>query len=89
VTGPEREAVARLREWGMVDAFRAVYDDERLFTYWDYRRGDFHQHRGMRIDLVLVTEPLARRVTWALVDRNARKGQQPSDHAPVLVDLTD
>jgi len=89
VTGPEREAVARLREWGMVDAFRAVYDDDRLFTYWDYRRGDFHQHKGMRIDLVLVTEPVARRVTWALVDRNARKGQQPSDHAPVVVDLGD
>jgi exodeoxyribonuclease III len=89
VTGPEREAVARLREWGMVDAFRAIYDDDRLFTYWDYRRGDFHQHRGMRIDLVLVTEPVAQRLTWALVDRNARKGQQPSDHAPVLIDFAD
>jgi len=89
VTGPERDAVGRLRDWGMVDAFRAVYSDDRLFTYWDYRRGDFHQHRGMRIDLALVTEPLARRITWALVDRNARKGQGPSDHAPLLVDLED
>jgi exodeoxyribonuclease III len=89
VTGPERDAVGRLRDWGMVDAFRAVYPDDRLFTYWDYRRGDFHQHRGMRIDLALVTEPLARRITWALVDRNARKGQGPSDHAPLLVDLED
>ena len=89
VTAPEREAVARLREWGMVDAFRAVYDDDRLFTYWDYRRGDFHEHRGMRIDLALVTQPLARRISWAVVDRNARKGKQPSDHAPLLVDFTD
>jgi exodeoxyribonuclease III len=88
VTAPERDAVAHLRDWGMVDAFRAVYPDDRLFTYWDYRRGDFHQHRGMRIDLALVTEPLARRITWALVDRNARKGQGPSDHAPLLIDLT-
>jgi exodeoxyribonuclease III len=89
VTGPEREAVARIREWGMVDAFRAVYDDSRLFTYWDYRRGDFHEHRGMRIDLVLVTQPLAERISWAVVDRNARKGKLPSDHAPLLVDFTD
>jgi exodeoxyribonuclease-3 len=81
--------VARLRDWGLVDAFRACYDDDRLFTYWDYRRGDFHQHRGMRIDLVLVTEPLRARLVWALVDRNARKGQQPSDHAPVFIDVAD
>jgi exodeoxyribonuclease-3 len=89
VTGPEREAVAQLRDWGLVDAFRAVYpDDEQLFTYWDYRAGDFHQHRGMRIDLVLVSAPVADRVRWALVDRNARKGKLPSDHAPLLVDLS-
>jgi exodeoxyribonuclease III len=87
VTAPERDAVGRLRDWGLVDAFRAVYEDPSLFTYWDYRRGDFHEHRGMRIDLVLVTRPVAARVTWALVDRNARKGTQPSDHAPLVVDL--
>jgi exodeoxyribonuclease-3 len=89
VTEPERLAVHRLLDWGMVDAFRALYDQDRLYTYWDYRRGDFHQHRGMRIDLVLVTQPVADRVIWALVDRNARKGQQPSDHAPVFIDLAD
>jgi exodeoxyribonuclease-3 len=89
VTPPERAAVTALEDWGLVDAFRAVYDQDRLFSYWDYRRGDFHEHRGMRIDLVLVTRPVAERVSWALVDRNARKGQQPSDHAPVVVDLAD
>ncbi len=89
VTEPERVAVRRLEEWGLVDTFRQVYDQERLFSYWDYRGGDFHQGRGMRIDLVLATPPVAERVTWALVDRNARKGKQPSDHAPVLVDLRD
>lgn len=88
VTEPEREAVAELCRWGLQDVFRRVYpDDDRLFTYWDYRAGDFHQHRGMRIDLVLATAPVAQRVRWAVVDRNARKGQQPSDHAPVVVDL--
>jgi exodeoxyribonuclease III len=89
VTEPERAAVAALEEWGLVDAFRLVYDQDGLFSYWDYRRGDFHQHRGMRIDLVLVTPPLAARVHWAIVDRNARKGQGPSDHAPVVVDFSD
>ena len=87
VTEPERNAIGKLREWGLVDAFRELYPDTNLFTYWDYRRGDFHQHRGMRIDLALVTRPLADRITWSVVDRNARKGQQPSDHAPLLVDF--
>jgi exodeoxyribonuclease-3 len=90
VTPEERSAVAALGAWGLSDAFRLVHpDDDRLFSYWDYRRGDFHEHRGMRIDLVLVTRPVAARVTWAVVDRNARKGTQPSDHAPVIVDLRD
>ncbi len=87
VTPAERTAVARLREWGLVDAFRELYDGDSLFTYWDYRRGDFHQHRGMRIDLALVTEPLAKALTWGIVDRNARKGKQPSDHAPLVIDI--
>ena len=60
VTEPERAAVRRLCEWGMVDVFRSLYPDDQLFSYWDYRGGDFHQHRGMRIDLVLATAPLAR-----------------------------
>jgi exodeoxyribonuclease-3 len=90
VTDSERKAVARLEEWGLHDTFRRVYPDaDRLFSYWDYRAGDFHQHRGMRIDLVLATKPVLDRVTWAVVDRNARKGSQPSDHAPVIVDLHD
>lgn len=90
VSEPEREAVKRLQQWGLEDAFRVRYPDtERLYTYWDYRAGDFHEGRGMRIDLVLVSKPLAERVSWALVDRNARKGKLPSDHAPVIVDFDD
>ena len=89
VTDPERAAIKRLEHWGLVDTFRRIYDGEHLYSYWDYRGGDFHQGRGMRIDLVLATEPVAERVTWAIVDRNARKGKQPSDHAPVVVDLRD
>jgi exodeoxyribonuclease-3 len=88
VTEPERTAVAALVHWGLVDVFRELYADEGLYTYWDYRAGDFHQHRGMRIDLVLATPPLASRARWAVVDRNARKGKQPSDHAPLVVDFS-
>jgi exodeoxyribonuclease-3 len=90
VTEPERRAITRLTEWGLVDLFRRVYpDNDRLYTYWDYRKGDFHQHRGMRIDHAFGTRPVAERVQWAVVDRNARKGSGPSDHAPLIVDLAD
>jgi exodeoxyribonuclease III len=84
---PERRALARLEDWGLRDAFREHYAEDRLYSYWDYRAGDFHQHRGMRIDLLLLSASLADAVDWALVDRNARKGKQPSDHAPVFVDV--
>jgi exodeoxyribonuclease III len=88
VTEPERAAVRKLEDWGLVDAFRHQYPDtDKLYSYWDYRAGAFHQHRGMRIDLVLVTQPLAEKITWATIDRNARKGKQPSDHTPVIIDI--
>jgi exodeoxyribonuclease III len=83
----ERAALGRLLAWGLQDAFRLVYQQDRLYTWWDYRAGDFHNHRGMRIDLVLVTAPLAATTRWALIDRNARKGKLPSDHAPLVIDF--
>jgi exodeoxyribonuclease-3 len=87
VSEPERQALGALEEWGLIDAFRRRYPEDRLYSYWDYRAGDFHEHRGMRIDLILLSKPLADTVTWALVDRNARKGKLPSDHAPVFADV--
>jgi exodeoxyribonuclease-3 len=87
VTAEERAALTRLREWGFTDAFRAIHPTEPCFTFWDFRGGDFHKGRGMRIDLAYVTAPIAERLTFATVDRNARKGEQPSDHAPVIFDL--
>lgn len=57
------------------------------FTYWDYRAGMFHNGMGMRIDLALLSQPLATVVRDAYIDREARKGPKPSDHAPVVVDL--
>lgn len=87
VSDAERAEVAALCEWGMVDLFRTHHPEGKLYSWWDYRAGDFHQGRGLRIDLVLATAAVASRCTFSVVDRNARKGQSPSDHAPVIVDL--
>jgi exodeoxyribonuclease III len=87
VTAPERAALAELVALGLHDVVRDRWPTERVFTYWDYRAGMFHQDLGMRIDLVLATAPVADRVRAAWVDRHARKGTGPSDHAPVIVDL--
>ena len=84
---PERAALTQLEAWGLQDAFRRQRPEAQLYSYWDYRAGMFHKHKGMRIDLILATAPLADSVSFALVDRQARKGTQPSDHAPVLVDV--
>jgi exodeoxyribonuclease III len=87
VTEPERAALADLQALGLRDVVRDRWPNERVFTYWDYRAGMFHQDLGMRIDLVLASQPVASRVQAAWVDRHARKGRGPSDHAPVIVDL--
>jgi exodeoxyribonuclease III len=87
VTAPEREALAALGTLGLRDVVRERWPAERVFTYWDYRAGMFHQDLGMRIDLLLASGDVAARVRAAWVDRQARKGKGPSDHAPVIVDL--
>ncbi len=87
VSPPERAALDALLEWGLVDTFRRVHDEPGLFSWWDYRAGNFHKRKGMRIDLLLASAPVADVVSFALIDRQARKGSQPSDHAPVLIDV--
>lgn len=87
VTPPEREALAALQRVGLHDVVRDRWPDERVYSYWDYRAGMFHQNLGMRIDLILASAPVAERAKAAWVDRLARKGTGPSDHAPVIVDL--
>ncbi len=87
VTPPERAALAELQAVGLRDVVRDRWPGKRVFSYWDYRAGMFHQDLGMRIDLVLAGGPVADRVRAAWVDRQARKGKGPSDHAPVIVDL--
>ena len=88
VSEPEREALARLRAWGLADAYRSVQPARGRFSWWDYRAGMFHRNEGMRIDLLYSTESVVARVVWAEIDREARKGPPtPSDHAPVVMDL--
>jgi exodeoxyribonuclease-3 len=87
VTEPERAALAELQSLGLRDVVRDRWPNERVFSYWDYRAGMFHRDLGMRIDLILAGTPVAERVRAAWIDRKARKGKGPSDHAPVLVDL--
>jgi exodeoxyribonuclease-3 len=103
VSPPEREALEELKAWGLVDVFRERHEEGGLYSWWDYRAGAFHKHLGMRIDLMLATKPLASRLSWVLIDRNARKGAtagraraahltgaaatQPSDHAPLVAEF--
>jgi exodeoxyribonuclease III len=83
----ERAALRDLATWGLIDAFRLHEQGGGHYSWWDYRAGAFHKGHGLRIDLILVTESLARRCRRVVIDREARKGAQPSDHAPVVIDL--
>ncbi len=88
VSPQERAALDAIKDVGLVDAFRLRQPEPRLFSWWDYRAGMFHKHQGMRIDLLLASGRLADRASFAMIDRNARKGKLPSDHAPLLVDFS-
>jgi exodeoxyribonuclease-3 len=88
VTPAERQALAGLRALGLRDVVPRPMKGPHPFTYWDYRAGAFPKDMGMRIDLVYASEAVAGRVDGAYVDREARKGHAPSDHAPVVVDLS-
>lgn len=84
----ERAAFRALCDWGLVDAYRAQHPEGERYSWWDYRAGNFHKNIGMRIDQCLVSAPLAARLVWSEIDREARKGKPtPSDHAPVVIDL--
>lgn len=87
---PERDRLGALVDWGLVDVFRQHYAEDGLFSWWDYRAGDFHKRKGMRIDLILASSGLAADSDLVLIDRNERKGPKddpPSDHAPVFADF--
>ncbi|HET9719917.1 MAG TPA: exodeoxyribonuclease III [Solirubrobacteraceae bacterium] len=88
VTREERMRLAEMLEAGMVDSYRALHPGEQQFTWWDYRAGNFHKGLGLRIDLALVSSDLRERLVSCRIDRNFRKGKKPSDHAPLLVELS-
>ena len=84
---PERTALAEVAAFGLVDLFRARNGDAKLYSWWDYRGVAFFKDQGLRIDLIFATRPLADRCTACTIDRAARKGQDASDHAPVIAIL--
>jgi exodeoxyribonuclease-3 len=86
-TDEERAALRRVQEWGLHDAFRAHRPEGGLYSWWDYRMSAFKKGRGLRIDHVFVTAPLLPRTTGASIDRDERAAANPSDHAPVLLEL--
>ena len=87
VSAPEREVFADLCAWGLTDVFRQLHPEPKVFSWWDYRNGSFHKDEGMRIDFLLATKSLLSEVEASSIDRNARKGEKPSDHVPVTITL--
>jgi len=84
---PERDKLAALSGWGLDDVFREHHEEAGLYSWWDYRDGNFHKRKGMRIDLILASASVRSTTERVFVDRNARKGKLPSDHAPVVADI--
>jgi exodeoxyribonuclease-3 len=84
VSGPERDALRVLESDGLVDLTRRLHPEETIYSWWDYRNGALHRGWGLRIDLLFVDQALAELATESYVDRDARKGEKPSDHAPVV-----
>jgi exodeoxyribonuclease-3 len=85
---PERAAFERLVALGLQDAFRMFPQAEKLYSWWDYRQMAFRRNRGLRIDHILLSAPLAARCTACEIDKLPRKWEQPSDHTPVVATLT-
>ncbi|MGH9944289.1 MAG: exodeoxyribonuclease III [Pyrinomonadaceae bacterium] len=84
---PEKEALERVREWGLVDAFRLHEQGTGLYSWWDYRAAGFRRNAGMRIDHVWVSSPLAAHCTASWIDKEPRRWERPSDHTPVLAEF--
>ncbi|MBX3162031.1 MAG: exodeoxyribonuclease III [Deltaproteobacteria bacterium] len=86
---PERAALAGVVQFGLVDLFRHHHGDAKLYSWWDYRGVSFFKDQGLRIDLMYGTQPVVARCTSCVIDRSARKGQDASDHAPVIAQIAD
>ena len=86
--GEVRSAMKNVLDWGLVDSFRLHHPEGGHYSWWDYRRLAFPKNDGMRIDQIYVTDALAKNCESAMIDRNERKGKQPSDHAPVIANFS-
>jgi exodeoxyribonuclease-3 len=86
-SGPERQAFSKLLALGLKDSFRLFEQAEKSFSWWDYRMMAFRRNHGLRIDHILLSAPLARKCTSSVIDRDMRKLERPSDHAPVMAAL--
>lgn len=84
---PERAGLAALCAWGLDDAFRSLHPDTRAYSWWDYRGAGFWKDHGLRIDHFLIDDAIAARLSACVIDREARKGPDASDHAPVVMTL--
>ena len=82
-----RGAFQRVLDWGFVDTFREQEPEAELYSWWDYRRLGFQRNDGLRIDFILATQPLVKKLEKAWIDRDERKGDKPSDHVPVLAEF--
>jgi len=87
VSPEERTWFRSITELGFTDGFRWLHPEEKSFSWWDYRELSFQKNRGLRIDFVLVSPPLQESLQTARMDREERKGEKPSDHVPVVVEL--
>jgi exodeoxyribonuclease-3 len=84
----EHEALARITSWGLHDLLRKHHEETGLFSWWDYRQLAFQKNNGLRIDLILGTKPVLKRCTGVEIHRDERKGESPSDHVPVVAEIT-
>ena len=84
----ERKALAELAEYGLVDVLRRHHAEGGLYSWWDYRQGAFRRDLGLRIDIIYATAALAERCAAVTIDREPRKGPAPSDHTPVVAEIT-
>lgn len=87
VSDAERAALEKLRQWGLVDTFRLHEQGAGFYSWWDYRQAAFRRNMGLRIDHIWATRPLADKCVRSLIDREPRKLEKPSDHAPVYAEF--
>jgi exodeoxyribonuclease-3 len=85
---PERQALQKMLDLGLTDTFRLFEQEENAWSWWDYRMAAFRRNMGLRIDLVLASAPLAKQCTAAYIDKEPRRQERPSDHAPVIAEFS-